>query len=231
MTPLTSELTADIINRMDADGNLSEIARRLMPALQLLLDYLQEGIAATDARFREDGHEADDDSATFNANVRLHVRTGMRKHLPLAPKAAMSPVHLPLGPYQVKMLHAADGSLPRPRTEARRSFYAVNDYGIMSLNVTPPDALVEIEQDTMEIQDGNLVLVWESSGADLTKADLYLASLANWPGEKLDLLAETAVEQEEDITEIQRAEQPAAGEQAVGSEGDPAPDDEGHDDE
>jgi hypothetical protein len=208
---------------MDQDGNLMGIAGRIMPALQLLLSYLEEGIASTEARFRDDGHEPDDDSATFNADVRLHVRTKMRKHLPMPAKAAMSPVHLPLGPYHVKMLHADDGSLPRPRTESRRLFYAVNDYGIMSLNVTPPDELVEIEDDTTEVQDGSLVLVWDSSGADLVQADLYLTSLSPWPGQKLDLLATTAVESEEDITDIRATEQPDEEAEAVGSEDDPKP--------
>jgi hypothetical protein len=193
---------------MDESGDLTTIASRIWAALQLLLKYLQEAIATTEAEWREKDRQPSDDSATFSANVRMHVLAQMRKHLPLAPRA-MSPLHIPLGPYQLKVLHAHNGGLPRPKTEPRRTFYARNDYGIMSLNVTPPDALVEVEEEVTELQEGNLALVWDASGADLSMAHLYLTSLSNWPGKVLDLMAATVEETEEDFSGIRAAEREA----------------------
>ena len=183
---------------MDHEEDLEEIAARIMPALDLLLKYLAEGIRTIDAREREDGYDPEDDTATFAANVRKYVRAEMRNHLPLPSRSPMSSLHFDLGPYHLKVLHADDGQCPEASTKTREAFYSANDLAF-SLNVIPPGTLVEIDEEITEVREGSLVLIWDSEGPDLTAAVLYQPSM-KFPGDrKFDLLAETAVETEADF--------------------------------
>lgn len=196
----TSEPSPDIIYLVDHDKSLPEVAAELERALDLLLTYLSEAIVEAHAADQDSGYAPGSDTATTNANVRRYVRQKMAAHLTLNPVAPMSPLHLPLGPYVLKVLHADQGGLPRPRTEAREAFYRQNDHAQMALNVSLPDSLADIDPAPEQIEEGALALVWDASyEGELILADLYRMSLTDWPGEVLHLLAETVEIAEEDL--------------------------------
>jgi hypothetical protein len=191
---------------VDHEADLETIAGRIIQALDYVIEYLSEGIAKECARCAEDGIDPASDSATFAANVRRHVVNQMRKHLPLPARAAMSPLHLDLGPYRLKILHADEGGVPHPRTKARKDFYRLNGLGITSMNVIPVGSLVEISEDVTEILDGSLVLIWDYYGTDLTQAEMYRPLLAGFPGPSLDLLTATETITEDDILSVRKDE-------------------------
>lgn len=200
---------------MTQPDDLVEIANRISRPLELLLDYLAEGIDAEHQRCMDEGIDPAADSATFAANVRRRVFERMRPHLPLPAKAAMSPLHFDLGPYQLKALHADDGCIPRPRTAARKWFYRRNELGIRSMNVALAEVLVEVSDEIDEIEDGSLVLVWDYLGPDLVQADLYRPPLTDFPGSHLNLLADTVIEVEEDFPTVRKDEDTGTDDRAA----------------
>jgi hypothetical protein len=152
---------------------LSEVARRIEPALRLLIDLLRDGVATASAEDAARGYDSSDDKSFFNHAVRRYVREQVRPYFPNMKKSApMSPIHLHLGPHQLKVLHAEDGGLPSPKTDARKAFYGRNDLGLFSLNVYAPDELYDADDEAQEVPEGSLVLIWDSEGTDLTQATL-----------------------------------------------------------
>jgi hypothetical protein len=136
----------------------------------------------------------------FNHDVRRHVREQVRPYFPTMSQAApMSPLHLDLGPYHLKVLHAEDGSLPYPKTAARERFYALNELGLFALNVFPPDQLYVLDDDAESFMEGSLVLIWDSEGPELTQATLIRPS-RHGAKDSLDLLTPVGVA--DDLDEI-----------------------------
>jgi len=191
---------------VDHEEDLETIASRILQPLDYALTYLAEGIEKECGRCAADGIDPAADPCTFAANVRRYVLHAMRAHLPLPVRAPMSPLHLDLGPYQLKILHADDGDAPSPRTDARREFYRLNELGVMSMNVYPAtgSSLVVISEDVTEVLDSSLVLVWDYSGAELTQADLYRPPVTGFPGPSFDLLAATETVTEDDFSGVRR---------------------------
>ena len=148
---------------MHHEEDLETIAGRILQPLDYALRYLGEGIEKECGRCAADGIDPAADPCTFAANVRRYVLHTMRAHLPLPARAPMSPLHLDLGPYQLKILHADDGVAPSPRTDARREFYRLNELGVLSMNVFPStgSGLVGISEDVTSVLDASLVLVWD----------------------------------------------------------------------
>jgi hypothetical protein len=152
---------------------LDEIARSIDAALYVIAELLREAIVVASEDAEAHGYDPADDRSHFNHNVRRHLRENIRPYFPTIPKQApMSPIHLPLGPHQLKVLHAEDGGLPYPRTAARKAFYERNDLGLVALNVFPPDELYVIDDGVEEVPEGTLVVVWDSEGRDLTQLAL-----------------------------------------------------------
>jgi hypothetical protein len=202
-------------------ASLEAIARRIAPALNLLLEYLSEAVEKTMTDSVRDGYDSTDDKAHFNGNVRRAVRERLKPHFPTMPKrAVMSPLHLDLGPYQLKVLHAQDGELPRPQTDARRLFYAINTSGLLTFNVYPPDEMISLEEGEDQFAEGALVLIWDSEGTDLTLAALYQPT-PNDAGPHIDLLALAEAEEvTDDFSGIGRRDDEERGEDAAtGTEG------------
>jgi hypothetical protein len=187
------------------EDDLVAIANRIWPPLDLLLGYLADGLREEYEDCIAKGIDPAEDACTFAGTVRRNVYDKMRPHLPppLA-RAPMSPLHFDLGPYQLKVLHAEEGTVPRPRTARRRRYYRRNELGIMSMNLLLDHPLVVIEEEVEEIEDGSLVLVWDNDGPELTLADLYRPPLADFPGRSLDLLHATAVVVEPDFPGVRR---------------------------
>ena len=150
---------------MTQEDDLATIANRIWRPLDLLLGYLADALRDEYDRCAAKEIDPEEDPCTFAANVRKDVYDKMKPHLPQRPgRAPMSPLHLDLGPYQLKVLHAEDGSVPRPRTNARKAFYRRNELGIMSMNVLFDHPLIELAEEITEIEDGSLVLVWDNVG-------------------------------------------------------------------
>lgn len=186
---------------------MRDVVTELLPSLELLLGYLGQGLVMSSASDDEHQYPRGSDTATSNANVRRYVRSRMSNHLPLRPRAPMSPLHFELGPYTLKVLHAEQGTLPRPRTDKRRMFYAANDHGMFSLNIfAQSNDVVNVDSDEKQLEEGCLVLVWDSAdGRTLTQAELFRVSLAEWPGDRINLLAATVVTLEGDLDEIRKS--------------------------
>jgi len=181
------------------EDDLVAIANRIWRPLDLLLDFLADALRVEHDRCIADGLDPEEDPSTFAGTVRRNVYDKVKPHLPPQPgRAPMSPLYLDLGPYQLRVLHAENGTVPRPRTAARRQYYRRNELGILSMNLLD-HPLVEIEDGISEVEDGSLVLVWDNDGAELTQADLYRPPLADFPGRHLDLLTNTVVEVEADF--------------------------------
>lgn len=181
------------------EDDLVAIANRIWRPLDLLLEYLADALRAEYDKCIADGLDPEEDPCTFAGTIRRNVYDKIKPHLPSQPgRAPMSPLYLDLGPYQLRVLHAENGTVPRPRTTARRRYYGRNELGILSMNLMD-HPLVEIEEGISEIEDGSLVLIWDNDGAELTQADLYRPPLAGFPGKHLNLLTNTVVEVEADF--------------------------------
>ena len=181
------------------EDDLAAIADRIWRPLDLLLDFLADALRTEYDKCIADGLDPEEDPCTFAGTIRRNVYDKIKPHLPpLHGRAPMSPLYLDLGPYQLRVLHAENGTVPRPRTAARRLYYRRNELGILSMNLLD-HPLVEIEEGISEVTDGSLVLVWDNEGAELTQADLYRPPLADFPGRHLDLLTNTVVEVEADF--------------------------------
>lgn len=190
---------------MIKEDDLVAIANRIWRPLDLLLGYLADGLQEEYEACIAKGIDPAEDACTFAGTVRRSVYDKMRPHLPpQSARAPMSPLHFDLGPYQLKVLHAEEGTVPRPRTVTRRRFYRRNELGIMSMNLLLDHPLVVIEEEVKEIEDGSLVLVWDNDGPELILADLYRPPLADFPGRSLDLLHATAVVVEPDFPDVRR---------------------------
>ena len=196
---------------MMPEDDLETVAGRVWPALELLIDFLAEGIEQEYARCEEEGIDPLSDAATFAATVRRFVFNAMRPHLPLPSKAPMSPLHIDLGPYQLKVLRAAQGTVPYPRTDARRAFYQINELGILAMNM-PVGPLVEIDEEIDSVEEGSLVLIWYNIGPVLAQAELYRPTLTGFPGPSLDLLATTEVVEDDDFPDVRRDDEGDAAE-------------------
>jgi hypothetical protein len=182
------------------EDDLATIANRIWRPLDLVLGYLGDSLRDEYDRCAIKGIDPEEDPCTFAANVRKDVYDEMKPHLPQRPsRAPMSPLHLDLGPYQLKVLHADNGTVPRARTKARKAFYRRNELGIVSMNLVLDHPLIELAEEITLVEDGSLVLVWDNLGPDLTRADLYRPPLTNFPGKHLDLLTNTVIEVEPDI--------------------------------
>jgi hypothetical protein len=199
--------------------DLETIAARLLRPLDLLLGFLTEAIKKEHDDCEAEGIDPLADVTTFDANVRRWVYGCMRPYLPLPSRAPMSPLYIDLGPYKLRVLHASQGGVPRPKTKARREYYRCNELGIMSMNVLPPGHLVEIDAEITEIEEGFLILIWSSDGPDLVQADLYRPPLHGFPGKALDLLAATVVVTEEDFPDVRRDDTGGESSAATGTDG------------
>ena len=181
------------------EDDLVAIANRIWQPLDLLLDFLTDALRVEYDKCVADGLDPAEDPCTFAGTIRRNVNDKIKPHLPQQRgRAPMSPLYLDLGPYQLRILHAENGTVPRPRTAARRQYYRRNELGIRSMNLLD-HPLVEIEEGISEIEDGSLVLVWDNDGAEVTQADLYRPPLTDFPGRHLDLLTNTVVEVEADF--------------------------------
>lgn len=181
---------------------LDSIAEQISEALDVLIDALRENVAEVHDDLVGRGLDPSDDPSHFSASVRRYTLENLKPYFPTIAERNnnMSPVHLILGPHELRMLHAADGSLPRPQTDMRKAYYERNDQGILDLNVYPPDHMVAIGADESAVEEARLVLLWDSTGSDLTMLALCRPSLAQWPGESLTLF--TNAESEDDLDEI-----------------------------
>jgi hypothetical protein len=181
------------------EDDLVAIANRIWRPLDLLLEFLADALRAEHDKCIAVGLDPVEDPCTFAGTIRRNVYDKIKPHLPPQPgRAPMSPLYLDLGPYQLRVLHAENGTVPRPRTAARRQYYRRNELGILSMNILD-HPLIEIEEDISEVKDGSLVLVWDNDGAELTQAHLYRPPLSDFPGRHLDLLTNTVVEVEADF--------------------------------
>ena len=179
---------------------LNVVAERIRPALDLLLDALRDALLDVTTDHETKGYDPADDPSLFNSQVRRAVceRIGPVKDN-TKPTSNMSPVRLPLGPYDLRMVHAEDGTPPTPRTEKRKEYYSFNDQCTFALNVFAPDGLVVIEDGVTQVDENTLLLVWDSAGAHLTHAELHRPSLLH-RGDSLGLLKPVAVEDDIEIT-------------------------------
>lgn len=191
---------------------LESVAAQIEGALDLLVDALRSSVAEVHDDLVGRGLDPAEDASHFSASVRRYTLEVMKPSFPdlIKRNNNMSPIHLILGPHELRMLHARDGELPRPQTEARRAYYEQNDQGILELNVYPPDQMVAIPEDETAVEEATLVLLWDSEGPELTILDLYRPSMTSWPGERLRLF--TAPEAEEDLDEIADKREPAEDE-------------------
>lgn len=189
------------------EDDLLAIANRIWRLLDLLLEHLADGLREEYENCLAKDVDPEEDACTFAGTVRRNVYSKMKPHLPpQSSRAPMSPLHFDLGPYQLKVLHAEEGTVPRPRTLARRAFYRRNELGIMSMNVVLDHPLMQIEEEISEVKDGSLVLVWDNDGPELIQAHLYRPPLVGFPGKHLDLLTGTVVEVEPDFQVDRRDE-------------------------
>ena len=187
------------------EDDLAAIANRIWRPLDLLLEYLADGLREEYESCLAKGVDPAEDACVFAGTVRRNVYGKMKPHLPpQSSRAPMSPLHFDLGPYQLKVLHAEEGTVPRPRTAARRAFYRKNELCIMSMNIVLDHPLVQIEEEISEVEDGSLVLIWDNDGPELIQAHLYRPPLAGFPGRHLDLLTNTVVEVEQDFEDVRR---------------------------
>jgi hypothetical protein len=190
---------------MEKKTEVDEIAAQIAGALALVIEALRRSIATVHASNVHKGLDPYEDPSLFSHSVRRLVREDMKTHFPNIDRTSpnMSPIHLLLGPHELRLMKTRDGALPPPRTDARMAYYAKNDQGILALNIFPPDDLIEIEDDLDSITEATLVLLWSSKDAELTRVRLCKPSLKDWPGPCTDLLATS--EAEADFDEIQRS--------------------------
>lgn len=192
--------------------SLPVVAARIATALDFLIEALDAAVESAFADHERQGYDPADDPALVCGMVRRFVRERAKPMFPdLAEQNGnMSPVHLDLGPYKLKMVHARDGDLPPARTETRRQFYAANDSPPLVLNVFPPDGLVILDANVVEAN--TLVLVWDAKDSILSQATLYRPSFADFPGEQMNLLTPMVTADDLDIGRSDReAERQATG--------------------
>ena len=190
---------------MDTKTEVDEIADQISGGLALIIEALRRAIAKVHGSGVRQGLDPYEDPSLFSHNVRRLVREDMKAHFPNIDRTSpnMSPIHLLLGPHELRLMKSRDGALPPARTDARMAYYAKNDQGTLALNIFPPDDLIEIDDDVDSITEATLVLLWGSKDAELTRVRLCKPSLKDWPGPCTDLLAIS--EAEADLDEIQRS--------------------------
>lgn len=205
------------MGREEEHQRLKVAAEQIEGALGLLIEALAPAIADEHQRQVELGWNPDDDPALHSHLVRKNVRERILASFPDSDRgsANMSPIHLVLGPHQLRMTRANEGALPPPRTEARKAYYRTNDLGLLAMNIYPPDDLVAVDSDVDSIELAHLVLLWDSDGPELTGVQLCRPSMEEWPGASIELLS--APEAEEDLEGIQRQES-VEGEHRTGTE-------------
>jgi hypothetical protein len=182
----------------ERDLPLHVIAGQISGALELLTDLLREAIAQVWSDLEGRGIDPTQDPANFSSNVRLSVREQLRHIMSeeLAGNSNMSPVHLVLGPHQIRMLHASKGELPRPATKARTEYYRSNDTPLFELNIYAASDVVDIDPELEAIEEAALVLLWDSERDQLTQLTLCRPSLTSWPGETYHLTIVTDAEED-----------------------------------
>lgn len=195
--------------------SLDIISGRITPALTLVVDALSDALPTVIATLDNLDWKPDDDPALLNNMVRHDVRERLKPVFEELSKtnANMSPVHLHLGPYQVRLVHAREGAVPPPGSQARSDYYASNDHPSLVLNVFPPDAIVVLEPDQESFSEYALLLLWDSDRERLTQFTLC-RPFGEQRHELLHLLV--VEEAERDLDEIERKDE--GREQRTGTE-------------
>ena len=188
---------------MTEHDSIDLIAERITPALTLVLNALVEALPTAIAACEALDYVPSEDRSLLNNLVRRDVRERLKPMFEgLAHgNANMSPVHLPLGPYQARLVHAREGGVPPAASQARIDYYAANDQPSLALNVFPPDSVVVIEEEVEAVNEYTLLLLWDSEGDQLTQFTLA-RPFASQRHELLHLLV--IEEAAEDLHDIER---------------------------
>jgi hypothetical protein len=94
--------------------------------------------------------------------------------------------------------------------------YALDDDAPM---LFPPDGLVMVEDETKFVDENSLVLIWDTTVSELTVATLCRPSLAEFPGQSLNVLTSVVIEDDLEGFERTDTDERRTGTRACGRDG------------